>query len=155
MSSQAQWSSGLQLKEVQGPELGRIRVLTEKAYQIGRSATPGAEAPGWLYSVDDGVSRLHAELEWDEQTLAFVVKHRSKTNDTYVNRKPIAEAHLIPGDTIELGRCSWLLQRVEMANAEARSSDKMFDQVLDRMQDREDTPDPGGGSGKLPRRLSL
>ena len=54
--------------------------------------------------LDDGISREHAILVFDEDSGEFTIEDLHSTNGTLVNGKPVRGAALQAGDEIQIGR---------------------------------------------------
>lgn len=99
------FSCGLQIRVVEGADRGRTFPLDSREVTIGRARNPGDRAPGWVLLNDPMISRIHADLVWDEEQKAYKLLHRSETNPTEVNGVPAAESPLLKiGDQIKLGK---------------------------------------------------
>lgn len=55
------------------------------------------------------VSRVHCRLEASEESLEIV--DLDSTNGVYVNGSRVARAHVIPGDTLKIGRVALMVGR--------------------------------------------
>ena len=64
---------------------------------IGRNPTTD------ITLLDEGISREHALILWDEETDEFVVEDLQSTNGTKVNGKRVRSATLGDGDEIQIG----------------------------------------------------
>lgn len=107
------WSCGLQLRIISGPGKGLTHPIDSKQFSIGRARTTDDRQAGWFRLNDDAVSRLHAELFWDEAKKQFKLMHRSQTNLTYVNEEAVDETWLKAGDMIKMGAITLELQEAE------------------------------------------
>jgi len=67
---------------------------------------PGeSQADGKVLFPEPTVSKVHAELLWDEAKNRYLLIHRSQTNPTLVNGTRVNKArHLNPGDRLAMGR---------------------------------------------------
>lgn len=115
------WSCGLQIKISSGPGRGMTLPLDTQSVKIGRARNPGDRNKGWILLNDDAVSRVHAELIWDETENAFKLYHRSETNLTWVNGEPAEEVVLKVGDEIKVGRVTLDVQKADTRWAGAPS----------------------------------
>lgn len=99
------WSSGLQLRVIDGQRERRDRVirLDGKELQLGRASQGQRPGPGELLFKEPTVSRNHATLTWKPLKGGFQLVHRSKTNPTLVNGKPTKKILLAPGDRVQMG----------------------------------------------------
>ncbi len=107
------WTSGLQLKVVEGQERGRTIRLDHPEVTLGRAQTKGERAPGWIFFNEPTVSRVHAILSWDDSRKHYILNHRSKTNASLVNGSPVDHHPITIGTRLQLG-----LLVLEMQNAE-------------------------------------
>lgn len=65
---------------------------------IGRNPTTD------ITLLDEGISREHALILFDDADATFVVEDLQSTNGTKVNGKRVRSATLSPGDEIQIGR---------------------------------------------------
>ena len=94
------------LVAISGPLFGRVSLIEDHTYRIGRSDG------GNLVLADDAVSREHAVIvKKDDQ---FLLKDLHSTNGTYVNFNRIQEAVLLENDKISIGHShfSIYIQRI-------------------------------------------
>lgn len=98
------WSSGMRLRVVEGSALGQVFELNSKQVSVGRT-TPGLAPAGFIHVDDDTVSRLHAELQWNEILKTFTLVNHSSTNPTKVNDTQQILFDLKPGDSVRMGEC--------------------------------------------------
>lgn len=99
------WSSGLQLRVIDGQRERPDRVirLDGKELQLGRATQGQRPGPGELLFKEPTVSRYHATLTWKPLKGGFQMVHKSKTNPTLVNGKPTKKILLAPGDRVQMG----------------------------------------------------
>ena len=71
--------------------------LTADEVMIGRNPTTD------ITLLDEGVSREHAFLLWDEALPGYVIEDLSSTNGTKLNGKRVRSAPLAAGDELQLG----------------------------------------------------
>lgn len=108
------FSSGFQLKIIEGTGRGQVFPLDTKELTIGRAANPGERAPGYVFLYDDTVSRIHAQLFWDDEQNSYILHHRSQTNPTMINAAPAEEPRLLePDDSITIGKVVLQIQQIE------------------------------------------
>jgi hypothetical protein len=108
------FSSGFQLKIIEGTGRGQVFPLDTKELTIGRAANPGERAPGYVFLYDDTVSRIHAQLFWDDEQNGYILHHRSQTNPTMINAAPAEEPRLLePDDSITIGKVVLQIQQIE------------------------------------------
>lgn len=91
--------------------------LTEQVYILGRATTQGETAPGYMFFYEPTVSRVHAELRWNEKKKSYFLHHQSKTNPTLVEGVPVDKKSPRPlekGSKIQMG---YLVLEVEDATA--------------------------------------
>jgi two-component system cell cycle response regulator len=53
---------------------------------------------------DDGISREHSVILYDEDTDVYSLEDLQSTNGTHVNEKKIRSAELANGDIVQIGR---------------------------------------------------
>lgn len=80
-----------------GGFVGMRYELSEGETLIGRSPTTD------ITLLDEGISREHALVTFDEATGAHTIEDLQSTNGTKVNGKRVRSAVLNPGDRIEIG----------------------------------------------------
>ncbi len=97
------WNSGLQIRVLEGRDQGRVFPLDAQEMTLGRALDPKEVAPGWVLFSEPTVSRVHAILQWNEGRRTFLLQHRSRTNPTLVDGKPVEQNFLQPGQRIQLG----------------------------------------------------
>lgn len=120
------FSSGYQLKIIEGTGRGQVFPLDTKELTIGRAANPGERAPGYVFLYDDTVSRIHAQLLWSEDENIYILHHRSQTNPTMVNSLPLEGPHnLEPDDTVQIGKVVLQIQQIERRWAQNDESQRM------------------------------
>jgi len=113
------WSSGYQLRVVEGKHKGLVIHLDQASLTLGRATTPGESAPGYIFFYEPTVSRVHAELRWNDKKKMYALHHKSNTNPTLVNGTPVDKRTarpLEPGTTIQMGL---LVMEVEPASSKA------------------------------------
>lgn len=105
------WSSGIQIRVVDGPGEGDITVLNFDRMTFGRARTEGAKADGWVLLADKAISRRHAELVWDDVADRYNIQHLSKTNLTWVDGQPLEDSRpLNLGQKIRMGGTTLLVE---------------------------------------------
>lgn len=100
------WSSGYQLRILKGNQQGLVVPLVEQVYILGRATSQGETAPGYMFFYEPTVSRVHAELRWNEKKKSYFVHHQSKTNPTLVEGLPVDKKSPRPlekGSKIQMG----------------------------------------------------
>lgn len=107
------FSCGLQIRISEGPDKGRTFPLDTREVTIGRARTAGDRAPGWVLLNDPQISRIHADLVWNEEEKTYRLVHRSETNPTEVNGVEMKEAYVKIGDTIRVGGTLLDLQQAD------------------------------------------
>ncbi|MBX3168662.1 MAG: FHA domain-containing protein [Candidatus Eremiobacteraeota bacterium] len=114
------WNSGYQLRILKGNQQGLVVPLTEQVYILGRATSQGETAPGYMFFYEPTVSRVHAELRWNEKKKAYFVHHQSKTNPTLVEGLPVDKKTPRPlekGHKIQMG---YLVLEVEPASEQSQ-----------------------------------
>jgi pSer/pThr/pTyr-binding forkhead associated (FHA) protein len=79
-----------------GPTAGSRFVLDQPVITVGR------QQDNDLVLDDVTVSRRHAEFHRRDQ--GFLVRDVGSLNGTYVNHEPVAEASLVSGDEVQIGK---------------------------------------------------
>lgn len=74
---------------------------------IGRNPTTD------ITLLDEGISREHALLLWDEDRPGYVIEDLASTNGTKLNGKRIRSAPLSEGDEIQFGHTRFRFQLVK------------------------------------------
>ncbi|MBN9416112.1 hypothetical protein ABS71_06260 [bacterium SCN 62-11] len=114
------WNSGYQLRILKGNQQGLVVPLTEQVYILGRATSQGETAPGYMFFYEPTVSRVHAELRWNEKKKSYLVHHQSKTNPTLVEGLPVDKKSPRPlekGHKIQMG---YLVLEVEPATEQSQ-----------------------------------
>ena len=78
--------------------------LTDDETLIGRNPTTN------ITLLDEGISREHAVVLFDEEDACHVLEDLQSTNGTKVNGKRVRSATLTNGDEIEIGSTCFLYQ---------------------------------------------
>ena len=86
---------------------GTKYLLDEDETLIGRNPTTT------ITLLDDGISREHAIISWDEGSLEYLIEDLQSTNGTEVNGKRVRSATLQQNDEIRIGNTSF---RFEMGS---------------------------------------
>ena len=81
--------------------------LSEEETLIGRNPTTS------ITLLDEGISREHALILYDEETDLFSIEDLQSTNGTKVNGKKVRSAELSPGDEIEIGHTCFRFVRCD------------------------------------------
>ena len=71
--------------------------LSQEETIVGRNPTTN------ITLLDEGISREHALILYDEELDSFTIEDLQSTNGTKVNGKKIRSAELSPNDEIEIG----------------------------------------------------
>lgn len=98
-----------------GSQEGRIVALEAEETLVGRS--PNVD----LALADEGVSREHALLSYDEAAGAWTLEDLQSTNGTRVNGKRVRSRALTPGDEIQIGNVRLTFAAGEAAGGSSRS----------------------------------
>ena len=107
------WTCGLQVRVVDGAAKGRTYPLDAPVMKVGRANPGQVRTVGSVLINDDTVSRVQAELHWNDESQSFFLTNRSETNPTQVNNVVVQEVELQPGDQIRMGRCVLDLQKAD------------------------------------------
>ncbi len=70
----------------------------------GTEAIIGRSRSTDITILDDGISREHTVILYDDETDSYSVEDLQSTNGTLVNQKRIRSAELVNGDQIQIGR---------------------------------------------------
>ena len=98
-----------------GDSAGKSYALCEAETLIGRNASTD------ISLADEGISREHALILYDEGTESFSVEDLQSTNGTLVNGKRVRSITLQHGDELRIGRTCFVF-RDEPADLEAGGS---------------------------------
>lgn len=115
------WSSGLQLRVIEGKNRGRTIELDQQEYCLGRAATPNEAAEGHIFFQEPTVSRVHALLTWHARKKKYLIQHKSRTNPTRVNGKDADKKLLDVGCTVQMGLLVLRLEKAEPKKTKPRS----------------------------------
>lgn len=107
------WKLELQLRVMGGAATGRVYRLEAPSLSIGRTSQGVARSTEFIHLDDDTVSRLHADLRWNDSTQKYTLINRSATNPTSVNDVLVDQVELHPGDQIRMGECVCHLEAAE------------------------------------------
>ena len=77
---------------------GMIYALSDEEVVIGRNPTTD------ITLLDEGISREHALVLFDEDGPGYVIEDLQSTNGTKVNGKRVRSASLAEGDEIQIGQ---------------------------------------------------
>ena len=97
----------------------------EQVYILGRATSQGETAPGYMFFYEPTVSRVHAELRWNEKKKSYFVHHQSKTNPTLVEGLPVDKKSPRPlekGHKIQMGYLVLEMEPLSIAAAATSSS---------------------------------
>jgi pSer/pThr/pTyr-binding forkhead associated (FHA) protein len=95
--------------EIDGLVSGRLEILnggfegmkyalSDQEMVIGRNPTTD------ITLLDEGISREHALILYDEDGPGYVIEDLQSTNGTKVNGKRVRSASLVEGDEIQIGQ---------------------------------------------------
>lgn len=84
---------------------GMVYELCAEETLIGRNPTTD------ITLLDEGISREHALILWDEASDEFSIEDLQSTNGTKVNGKRVRSATLIEGDEIQVGHTRFQFTR--------------------------------------------
>lgn len=90
--------TGGQLEILNGGFEGAIYVLDNEVIVIGRDPTTD------ITLLDEGISREHALVCFDEDGTGYLIEDLQSTNGTKVNGKRVRSAALVEGDEIQIGQ---------------------------------------------------
>jgi pSer/pThr/pTyr-binding forkhead associated (FHA) protein len=77
---------------------GMTYALSDQEIVIGRNPTTD------ITLLDEGISREHALVVFDEDEPGFIIEDLQSTNGTKVNGKRVRSASLVEGDKIQIGQ---------------------------------------------------
>ena len=77
---------------------GMTYALSDQEIVIGRNPTTDVTL------LDEGISREHALVLYDEDGPGYVIEDLQSTNGTKVNGKRVRSASLVDGDQIQIGQ---------------------------------------------------
>jgi pSer/pThr/pTyr-binding forkhead associated (FHA) protein len=97
MSEESQLPKRALLVALNGDVKGTVYELTADETMIGRNPTTD------IILLDDGVSREHAIISFEELDREYVVEDLQTTNGTQVNGKRVRSATLQTNDEIRIG----------------------------------------------------
>lgn len=113
MSTIGPINTGLVLRVLQGSHVEPVHHLARSVVSVGRTTPETPCTPSYITFPEPTVSRLHLVLTWEPGAKAYMVHHRSQTNPTVLNGKPLTRSELLkPGDILALGR---LVMRLDLA----------------------------------------
>lgn len=101
------------LEAVAGRDKGRAWPLEATDVSVGRH-TGSRPAGAWVLVAEPSVSSHHAVLRWDDARGCYRLVHRSQTNPTLLNGRPVEDAWVGDGDTLQMGH---LVVRLVAASA--------------------------------------
>ena len=90
-------------------DLGQLEILNGDfegmTYDLGdREVVIGRNPTTHITLLDEGISREHALVLYDEETSCYTVEDLASTNGTKVNGKRVRSASLSEGDEIQIGK---------------------------------------------------
>ncbi len=99
-------------------DLGRLEILNGgfegMTYDLGgREVVIGRNPTTDITLLDEGISREHALLLFDEESCCYVIEDLASTNGTKVNGKRVRSASLSEGDEIQIGKTVFRFQLVK------------------------------------------
>ena len=101
MSEESSRRKPARLVALNGDFKGMIYDLVADETMIGRNPTTD------ITLLDDGISREHAIISFEELECEYVVEDLQSTNGTQVNGKRVRSATLAPNDEIRIGNTSF------------------------------------------------
>jgi pSer/pThr/pTyr-binding forkhead associated (FHA) protein len=107
MSESGTQSACGRLEILNGSFEGMTYDLGDGEVVIGRNPTTN------ITLLDEGISREHALLSFDDDTASYSVEDLASTNGTKVNGKRVRSAELAEGDEIQVGQTLFRFQLVK------------------------------------------
>jgi pSer/pThr/pTyr-binding forkhead associated (FHA) protein len=101
MSEESPRPNPARLVVLNGDFVGMVYPLVADETMIGRNPTTD------ITLLDDGISREHAIISFDESAREYVVEDLQSTNGTKVNGKRVRSATLSANDEIRIGNTSF------------------------------------------------
>lgn len=101
MSEESPRRRPARLVALNGDCKGMVYELTADETMIGRNPTSD------ISLLDDGISREHAIISFEESESEYVVEDLQSTNGTQVNGKRVRSASLAPNDELRFGNTSF------------------------------------------------
>jgi two-component system cell cycle response regulator len=98
MTDSANAAGGARLEILNGGFEGMTYDLADQEVVIGRNPTTD------ITLLDEGISREHALVLFDEDTRGYVIEDLASTNGTKVNGKRVRSAELVEGDEVQVGQ---------------------------------------------------
>ncbi len=98
MSDSADPAGHGRLEILNGGFEGTTYDLSDREVVIGRNPTTD------ITLLDEGISREHALVLFDEESSCYVIEDLASTNGTKVNGKRVRSASLSEGDEIQIGK---------------------------------------------------
>lgn len=93
------------LVALEGDLEGRVFELQPEETLIGRN--PAMD----IALTDDGISREHAIISFEQAVGEYVIEDLQSTNGTKVNGKRVRSATLSPGDELRIGHTSFRFEQ--------------------------------------------
>jgi pSer/pThr/pTyr-binding forkhead associated (FHA) protein len=91
------------LEIIKGKNKGQCFRLLSEAVTIGRRLTAKERKSNWILLDETSLSRIHAQLIWNEKERAYLLLHKSRMKPTLVNSKEVEEVYLSSQDRIQMG----------------------------------------------------
>jgi pSer/pThr/pTyr-binding forkhead associated (FHA) protein len=96
--SESKNDCGARLEILNGGFEGMTYLLSTEEVVIGRNPTTD------ITLLDEGISREHALVVFDEDAAGYVIEDLQSTNGTKVNGKRVRSAALVDADEIQIGQ---------------------------------------------------
>ena len=98
MSESTSLADSGRLEILNGGFEGMVYDLGDQEVVIGRNPTTH------ITLLDEGISREHALVFFDEESCCYMIEDLASTNGTKVNGKRVRSASLTEGDEIQIGK---------------------------------------------------
>jgi len=91
------------LEIIRGKSRGQVFRLLADAITIGRRLAAKERKINWILLDEPSLSRIHAQLLWDNDDSTYRLVHKSRTKPTLVNNREIDEEFMATQDKIQMG----------------------------------------------------
>ncbi|MDQ7824571.1 MAG: FHA domain-containing protein [Candidatus Eremiobacteraeota bacterium] len=95
------------LEVLKGRERGQTFRLTADMITVGRRLAVKEKKHNWILLDEPSLSRIHAQLLWDDTVRSYLIVHKSSVKPTIVNGREIKQAVLSHQDRIQMGEVAF------------------------------------------------